>query len=181
MHQFYMDTNVFISYLKYDDPYHSDAAAIVANLAKNEIRAETSVLTVLEVAAVAGRLFEHNIGRNMQEKKIFIVKALQTLLELKINFIHIGGDTAFALGNIHIPMPSIFTDSIMVCMQAGLRTLDIMHLTAARHAKQMNSDLGAFVTGDRGIIDKRHELSKLIGIPLLSPSEYVKTLGLPRK
>lgn len=54
MRQFYMDTNVFISYLKCDDLYHSDAAAIVANLAKNEIHDETSVLTVLEVASIAG-------------------------------------------------------------------------------------------------------------------------------
>ena len=55
-----------------------------------------------------------------------------------------------------------------------------MHLAAVNHAKHMNSELGAFVTGDTEFLLRKQQLSKLIGTPLLSPKEYVDALGLGR-
>jgi hypothetical protein len=43
MKQLYTDTNVYISGLKPDDPFHPDSKAMIKALEQDEIRAETSV------------------------------------------------------------------------------------------------------------------------------------------
>jgi predicted nucleic acid-binding protein len=175
-----MDTNVFISQIKPDDPYHPEAKAIGKSLKEEEIQANTSVLTILETASVASRLYEAKRGEkgSLKERNIFIIKALRRLAGLKTNFIHIAGDTPIAVRNIQANMPSIFNEAILLSLQTTLRTLDLIHLTAARHAKQMNSELGAFVTGDSEFLSKKEQLSKTLGMPILSPKEYVEGLGL---
>lgn len=182
MKQFYLDTNVFISRIKPDDPYHSEAETIVQSLEEDEIQAETSVLTLLEVAAVASRLYEAKKGekRTQKGRKIFIIKALKRLAGLKAKFINIAGDTPIAVRNIQANMPSVFNEAILLSLQASLRTLDLIHLAAARHAKQMNRELGAFVTGDSEFLSKKKELSEILGMPILSPREYVEVLGLKK-
>ena len=61
MRHFYLDTNVFISRWKPDDAYYSEAKIIASSLQKGEISAYTSVLTLLETASVAGRLYAHRM------------------------------------------------------------------------------------------------------------------------
>lgn len=180
MQQFYMDTNVFISQLKSDDPYHSEAGVIANRLEEDEIQAETSVLTLVETASVVSRLYDKARGEKGtdKERKIFIIKTLGRLASLKTKFIHITGDSSIAVRNIQASLPGIFNEAILLSLQTPLRTLDLMHLAAARHAKQMNSELEAFVTGDRELLLRKQELSKLIRMPILSPKEYVKALGL---
>ncbi|MBI3116396.1 MAG: hypothetical protein HYZ12_03560 [Thaumarchaeota archaeon] len=57
--------------------------------------------------------------------------------------------------------------------------MDLFHLAAAKYLSMMtDSDLGAFVTGDSDFLNKKKELSKLIGVPILSPKEYVEGLGI---
>jgi len=53
-----------------------------------------------------------------------------------------------------------------------------MHIAAAKHAKQADGNLGALVTGDTDFLRKKQELSKIIGMPVLSPVEYIAALGL---
>jgi predicted nucleic acid-binding protein len=174
-----MDTNVFISQLKQDDPYNSQAKVIINHLKRNEIQAETSVLTLLETASVASRLYSTRIGEtNQNERKIFIMKTLKMLIDSRIKFIHITGDMPLTLGNLQTSMPSIFSESIMLSIQTTLRTLDLIHIAAARYAKHVNSELGAFVTGDTELVVKKNQLSKIIGMPILSPKEYVDGVGL---
>ncbi len=177
-----MDTNVFISKLKSDDPYNSEAETIIVNLEKgDEIQAETSVLTLLETAAVAGRLYHARMGQEDEDgRQIFVAKTIKMLAGLKIRFIHLPGDAPLPLGNAQITMPSIFNESILLSIQANapLRTLDLIHVAAARHAKQTNHKLGAFVTGDSDLLSKKNHLSKIIGMPILTPREYVDGLGL---
>ena len=48
----------------------------------------------------------------------------------------------------------------------------------AKNGKEMNPELGAFVTGDGELLARKEELSRIIRIPILSPSEYRKGLGL---
>ncbi len=180
MKQFYMDTNVFISKLKPDDPYHSDAKTIVKSLEEGEIQAETSVLTLLEAASVSGRLYDGKKGERGSEKerKIFIVRVLRRLAGLRTKFISIAGDTPISVRGIQATLPSIFNEAVILSLQSTLRTLDLIHLAAARHAKRMNEELGAFVTGDKEFLSNKKKLSEIIGMPVLSPKEYVKGLGL---
>ncbi len=178
--QFYMDTNVFISRLKHDDPYYLEAKAIAKGLEQDELRAETSVLALLEVASVSGRLYETKRGPRGREKEreVFIVRILRRLAGLITKFINIAGDTPVSIRRINTSLPSVFNEAILLSVQSSLKTLDLIHLAAAKHAKQKNNDLGVFVTGDKEFLSKKEELSEIIGMPLLSPREYVEVLGL---
>lgn len=173
-----MDTNVFISHLKADDPYHNEAGVVANKLRKNEIQAETSILTLLEVASVASRLYYAKQSKENQERKTFVVKTIKMLAGLGIKFVHMAGDTPLALGNIKTDVPNTFHESILLSIQTTLRTLDLMHVAVARHAKQKNRELGAFVTGDAELLLMKDQLSKITGMPFLSPREYVRGLGL---
>jgi predicted nucleic acid-binding protein len=180
MREFYMDTNVFISVLKNNDPYHSEAKSIVYRLQKDEIRAETSVITVLEIASVTSRSFEDRFGgkRPQEQRGMFVAKALRRFSSLRTKFIHLAGDVPFAMSGIETDMPSIFNEAIYHSLKVPLRTLDLIHLAAAKYAGRLNKDLGAFVTGDKGFLAMKENLSKTIEMPLLSPKEYVDALRL---
>ncbi|MCS4537532.1 MAG: type II toxin-antitoxin system VapC family toxin [Thaumarchaeota archaeon] len=179
MKQFYMDTNVFVSRLKSDDPYHVEAKAIVRSLEDDEIQAETSVLALLEVASVSGRLYEAKKGEKGEKgRKVFVVRILSWLAGIKPKFINISGDTPVSIRGVQASLPSIFNEAILLSLQSTLRTLDLIRLAAARHAKRMNNELGAFVTGDKEFLSNKKELSRIIGMPILSPKEYAEGLGL---
>lgn len=170
-----MDTNVFISNLKPDDPYHVEAGIIANKLRRNELKAETSVLALLEISSVTSRLYARMHGmQNAMERKTFVIKALRMFTSLGVNLVHIAGDLPVALGSIKADMPSIFSESMLVGIQVPLRTLDLMHVAAARIAKQNNSELGAFVTGDAELLLLKNELSGLTGLAFFSPREYVQ-------
>ena len=173
-----MDTNVFISGLKPDDPYHSDAKSIFRGLEQSEIQAETSVLTLLEIASVSGRLFKSRRGTTERERKTFVIRILGRLAGLKTKFINIEGDSPMAVRNIQTRLPNIFNEAILLSLECPLRSLDLIHLAAARHAKWVNDELGAFVTGDTEFLSNKKELFEIIGIPFISPKEYVEGLGL---
>jgi hypothetical protein len=138
------------------------------------------VLTLLETASVAGRLYAHRRkDKGPEEKKMFIIKTIRRLAVLRISFIHLVGDISLRLGNVKVDMPSLLADSIFLSFLTALRTLDLMHIAAARHAKQIdNEKLGAFITGDAELLARKDEISKIIGMPVLSPKEYVHALGL---
>ena len=179
MKQFYMDTNVYISGLKPDDPFHSDSKAIVKALERNEIRAETSVLTLLEVASVSGRVYAAKKGKKSQkERKVFIVRSLRRLAGLKTKFINISGDTHLSIRGIEASLPSVFNEAILLSLKSTLKTLDLIHLAAAKHAKQVNTDLSAFVTGDKDFLSNKKELYEIMKMPVFSPKEYVDGLGI---
>lgn len=180
MKQFYMHTNVFISRLKPDDPYYREARAIVKGLEEGELQTETSVLTLLEVASASGRLYEAKKGGKSRERerKLFIVRILKRLAGLRTKFINIAGDLPLSVRRINASLPSVFNEAILLSLESPLKTLDLIHLAAARHAKRRNNELGAFVTGDKEFLTKKKELSEIIGMPVLSPREYVEVLGL---
>jgi predicted nucleic acid-binding protein len=180
MRHFYLHTNVFISRWKPDDTYYSEAKIIASSLQKGEISAYTSALTLLETASVAGRLYAHRMkDKGPEQKKMFIIKTIRRLAVLRIRFIHLVGDIPLRLGNIKVDMPTLLADSIFLSFLTALRTLDLMHIAAARHAKQIdNEKLGAFITGDAELLARKDEISKIIEMPVLSPKEYVHALGL---
>ena len=171
-----MDTNVFISKLKSDDPYHRAANSIVRALEKREIQAETSVLTLLETASVLSRLYRAKKSGE-EKRKVFIVKTLKRLSGLA-KFVNIAGDAPIPIKGMNASLPSIFNEAIVLSLQCNLRTLDLIHLAAARHGKRMNGELGAFVTGDGGFLSEKRGLSEVINMPILSPNEYASGLGI---
>ncbi len=176
MIQFYMDTNVFISRLKIDDPYNSEAKTIERWLGKGEILAETSVLTLLETASAASRFYSAKYTRtNEKARKIFVVRTLERLVKLKVKFINIPGDTQISIKGIDFVLPSLFNEAILLSLSTGsLKTLDLQHLAAARYARRMNTELVALVTGDREFLQNKIELAGIVGMGILSPSEFVE-------
>jgi predicted nucleic acid-binding protein len=178
-----MDTNVFISRWKPDDPNYSEAKIIAANLQENEITAYTSVLTLLEVASVTGRLYTRRMKDkdSEQKKNIFIINTIRRLVALKIIFIHLPGDIplSFSNNNVKVNMPTLLADSFYLALQTSLRTLDLMHIAAAKYGKQIIvKELGAFVTGDTELLARKNDISKIIEMPVISPSEFVRDLDL---
>ncbi len=178
MSTFYLDTNVFIARFKRDDPYHAHSKLIVEALERSKIQAETSVLALLEVASVSGRLYRVRRGEVDKRKKAFVIKMLRRLSQLKMNFINIAGDKQMSVRGIRAMLPSIFDEAILLSLQCDLTTLDLIHLAAARHGKRMNAELTAFVTGDEGFLSDKIRLSGIIGMPLLSPKEFVEDFGI---
>jgi len=178
--------------MRKDDPYHSQARTIVRNLQSKEIQAYTSVLTLVEVASVASRLYQMSgrkvpasstqydaaEERNAKGRSVFVIKTIQKLASLGVKFVQISGDTRFLIPEVEISVPAIFDEAILVSFLCPLRTFDLMHVAAAKHAKQADESLGALVTGDTDFIRKKQELAKIIGMPVLSPMEYVVALGL---
>jgi hypothetical protein len=138
------------------------------------------VLTLLETASVAGRLYAHRMkDKGPEQKKMFIIKTIRRLVVMRIRFIHLVGDIPLRLDNVKVDMPTLLADSIFLSFLTALRTLDLMHIAAARHAKQIDSEkLGAFITGDAELLARKDEISKIIGMPVISPKEYVHALGL---
>lgn len=177
-----MDTNVFISTLKPDDPYHPEANEIWSALRENRVRAETSVLTLVECASVASRMYQTSKGvkGSDRERKVFIVKTLKKLASLNLSFIHILGDSPMPVKGVAASAPSLFNEAILFSLEAPLRTFDLMHLAAARHGRQTNPELGAFVTGDGELLSRKAHLSELVSMPILSPREYAKAVGIRR-
>jgi predicted nucleic acid-binding protein len=177
MNDFYMDTNVFMARFKTDDPYHIQAKSIVRSLEKGEIQAETSVFTLLEVASVSGRLYRKRKGEDTR-KKAFVIKMIKKLAHLNTHFVNIAGDKQISIKGVSAILPSVFDEGILLSLQCDLKTLDLVHLAAARHSKRMNNELQAFVTGDEGFLSDKARLSGIIGMPILSPKEYVDGFGI---
>src|SRR5712692_10327754 len=125
MKQFYLDTNVFISRLKPDDPYHSQARTMVEGLGEGELLAEASVVPLLEVASVSGRLYDTKGGKRSERgRKVYILKALQRLARLKTRFINMAGDTQISVKDMEVNLPSIINEAISLSLRTTPRTLD---------------------------------------------------------
>lgn len=187
-HEFYMDTNVFISSLKPDDPYYGETKRIIEGLKEGEMIAETSTLTLLETAAVSGRLFtmrrksaEEPEESEKKLRKVFIIRVLKNLNVVGVKFVNMTGDTPVSVKGIQATIPSVMNDGILLSLECSLRTLDLIHLAAARYAKRVNADLDAFVTGDKDFLTNRKELFEILGMPILSPNEYLETFGIGKK
>lgn len=110
-----------------------------------------------------------------KERKIFVTKAVKKLGQIGIGFIHMSGEAFIELGDVHIPMPVIFNESMILSLETNLRTLDLVHIASAKHAKQVFHDLEAFVTADEEILSNK-DIARIIGMPVQSPGEYVQIL-----
>jgi predicted nucleic acid-binding protein len=173
---FYMDTNVFISEFRKEDVFHPEAKIISKKLLSGELRALTSILTIIEVSSVASRMFQVE----SEQKQVLMIKLVQRLLSLNIEFVHLSGDLPLSLAGSSkvIMVPSLFNEAALISLLSPLRTFDLMHIAAAKNARQKNPDIRALVTGDSEIVRRKLELTRIIGMPILSPKEYVQALGL---
>lgn len=175
----YLDTNVFIASYKPDDVYYEESSAIIKALDGGEIKGQTSTLTILETAAVASRTIQIRKGDDGKGiKRRAVSKAILNLSRLSLNFIHMPGDSLAAIDSNNIEMPAIFQQALLLTSSVGLRSFDLLHLASAKYSSLIDSDLGAFVTGDSDFLLRKKEISQIIGIPVLSPKEYAEGLGI---
>lgn len=175
----YLDTNVFVASYKEDDLYHKEAVTIIKALERKQIKGQTSVLTILEMAAVASRNVKIYTGDDEREvRSIAISKAILSLSKLGLTFIHNPGDAATVMDGITVDMPMILNQALLLAYSVGLRSFDLVHLAAAKHSKQTGRELSAFVTGDSDFLAKKSVISQILETPVLSPPEYVSGIGL---
>lgn len=112
-------------------------------------------------------------------KKVLIVRALRELASL-VTFVNVPGDyrLAFEEGR-HVTMPSVLGESIIQSLHSSLRSLDLVHVAAAKYARQVNSELAVFVTADNELLSsKKREILEITGMPAISPKDYVENTGL---
>ena len=169
MKPFYLDTNVFISKYKLDDPHHKSAESIIAALEEKTVEAYTSVLTILEVAATASRAYDGGsnsaCGADPKMRRgVFISALLKRLVGLRIHFLHLKGDIPMrTVGDI--VLPSLFKDALTLSFKVGLKSFDLVHLSAAKYAKEtLEVQLTNFVTSDKDFLTKRRALNELLDI-----------------
>jgi hypothetical protein len=74
-------------------------------------------------------------------------------------------------------MPAVFGNALGLST-VGLKTLDLIHLSAAKYCKETVSELAGFLTGDNDFLLQKKTLSERIGIPFLSPKEFVQIYAL---
>jgi len=180
---FYMDTNVFISRYKPDDPYHSSSSNILNGLEEGSLEGCTSTLTILEASCVASRMYDHRIGAGseeaVRERGRLISALLKRLTKLNLVFIQPAGDTRFSLDGFSVEMPAIFNASINLSYRLGLKSLDSIHLAALMYSENLlGREVPFFVTGDRDFLDRRRGLREITGCTFIDPTEFEELLDL---
>lgn len=177
---FYMDTNVFISRYKPDDPFHSASKRILEGLEAGCLKACTSPLTVLEAACVTSRSYEDRPGSGSGPGKGPVISAvLKRLARLGLVFVHPPGDTRFPVGGDAVLMPAILHLALNLSFRVGLRSLDCVHLAALIHSRSvLDEEVSFFVTGDSEILKRRRELREVTGSAFADPEEFAGLAGL---
>jgi predicted nucleic acid-binding protein len=175
----YIDTNVFVASYKPDDVFYEESSAVIKAMKEGEIKGQTSTLTILETAAVASRTIRMRKGDDEKEvRRRAVGRAIIRLSRLGLRFIHAPGDSSALIDGSRVEMPVTFHQALLLASIVGLRSFDLVHLAAAKYSHLRDSDLGAFVTGDSDFLRRKRELAQVIGMPMLSPKEYVEGLGL---
>jgi predicted nucleic acid-binding protein len=176
---YYLDTNVLISFYKEDDPYHKESVEILEAIKQKKISGQTSVLTILEMVAVTSRNIRIRKGEDETHlRSIAISKVLVTLSKLGVTFISSQGDTITVMEDVNVEMPIMFSQALILAYSVGLRTLDLMHVAAARNVRQAGTELSAFVTGDSDFVNRKDRISQILGTPVLTPLECLRGIGL---
>ncbi|MDG6940251.1 MAG: hypothetical protein JRN39_07615 [Nitrososphaerota archaeon] len=169
---------MLISQYKPTDPFHQESLSVIKALKKGEIVGYTSTLTIIEACSFVSRNFPVKRGENVEEvMKQAISKLLKDLSNLRLKFADTSGDYSFTMDTQQVRMPALFQQALEFTT-TRLRTLDLFHLASVRHLSLSHFDVDAFVTGDSDFLSKKKELSKIIGMPVLSPKEYVEGLGI---
>ena len=106
------------------------------------------------------------------------IRIFEHVRGLPERFVHVPCDSSAPIDGTRVEMPATFHQALLLASGVGLRSFDLVHLAAAKHSHLTDPDLGAFVTGDSDFLGRKKELALVIGIPILSPKEYVEGLGL---
>ena len=175
---YYVDTNVLLSQYKPDDIFYRQSVLIVRSLKQKEVTGCTSPLTIIEMVSFVCRNFPLKRGENPEDaRKIAVSKILKEIASLQLQFSTPTGDYTLKLEGQNVHIPALLGDSLGLAT-AGLRTLDLLHLSVAKYCRETNKGLAGFITGDKDFLMRKKELLERIGIPFLSPEEFVRILGL---
>lgn len=174
MKSYYLDTNVLLSQYKPTDPYHDESLAIVKALRERRMVGYTGSITILEACSFASRNYVPRRGETQSEaKRLAVAKMLETFSKLRLAFSTPPGEYPILIGNREILMPSIFHDALVMTL-SGLRTLDILHLAAAKYAGETEPEIRGFVTGDSELLEARKTIARIVNMPFLSPKELLR-------
>ena len=175
---YYFDTNVLLSQYKSTDPFHRASLVIVRGLKGGDLVGFTSPLAVIEACCFIGRNFPPRKGQSREEARtIAVAKFIRGLSTLRLVFTYPTGDYQLPLDGGRVLMPAIFHQALILSF-LGLRTLDVLHLASARYAGRTRADIQGFVTGDADFIERKRIVSKVIGMPVLSPKELIDAVGM---
>ena len=174
---YYVDTNVLLSQYKPTDVFHRQSVIIVAALKRGEVIGYTSPLTILEMVSFVSRNFPLKKGETPEEaRNIAISKILKEISSFRLHFSSPSGDYSLKLDSDRdVLMPAVLGNALGLST-VGLKTLDLIHLGAAKYCKETVAQLAGFVTGDSDFLEKKI-LSVKIGVPFLSPEELVRILS----
>ena len=151
---------------------------MVDALKGGEIIGYTSPITVVEACYFVSRNFPPRKRESGEEARAkAVAKILQELGKLRLVYASPSGDYPLPLDGRGLVMPPMLHQALTLTF-LGLRTLDLLHLASARHARRTGEDLRGFVTGDNDFIDNRRALANVIDMPILSPRDLVETAGL---
>lgn len=175
---YYLDTNVLVSQYKPSDIFYRESLIIIRALKRRGMRGYTSPLTLVEMVSFVSRNFPLKRGEKPEDaKKIAVSKILKEIASFQLEFSSPTGDYSLKLGDQDVRVPAIIGDALGMS-SAGLKTLDLMHLVAAKYCRETVPELSAFVTGDNDFLLQKRNLSERVGIPFLSPRELVRVMGL---
>jgi len=147
-------------------------------LKEREMIGYTSPLTVIEMVSFVSRNYPMKKGEKSEDaRKIAVSKILKEISSFQLQFSSPSGDYVLKLGNQDISMPAVLGNALSLST-IGLKTLDLMHLSAARYCRETVPELAAFLTGDNDFLLRKKDLSNKIGIPFLSPQEFVQMHAL---
>jgi len=138
----YIDTNIIISFVDEADPNHEKAVKLLS-ASKGKGKRVVSRLVLLELASVYSRSKLRNLAHPVALALYSIEQVQASILELDFNL--------------------VIEKALNYAEALRLRTLDLLHLTAAKM-------LGAnyFLTLDKGIAARSNEAKQLLGIEIIT-------------
>jgi hypothetical protein len=80
------------------------------------------------------------------------------------------------LGGIKLPVPEVVAEACSIAPILLLKTLDLMHIAAAKIINDNSHDLKYFVTLDKDILNGTDKIRSVVGFQALPPEELLNIL-----
>lgn len=182
----YIDTSVVIAKYKKNDPFYAAAKTLLEG---RTVRCISAPITLVELAVVITRqrhviLVEDNmedVKRALtglsEEDQIHVLTQFIVLDNPIEYYSHLGSERLFYEA-WEIEMVSDYATAIMFTPKLRLKCLDTLQIASLKNiilAKGEKVDY--FVTNDQELLDRRREISKLIGVTSVDPETLLQLEG----
>ncbi len=181
----YIDTNVIISKIKPQDPFHSEAKRLftqpyVRNISSSlflvELKSVLSKQAPILVKNLPPKAKELSVGLNHSEKvELFFSFILETSnIEVLENPI----TEQLSIGSSSLKLTASYSIALRMASKTQLRALDNLHLAhLLLLERDANIHFDYLVTGDKMILNQRKMLNKLLEITVVTPKELESLEG----